>query len=239
MSNVHDFLKEISEKVDTIVPVFVPTRDETMAYQQITVQQQKKIIKNTLEGVQGNLRLPQIFNSIICDNHLEGNTLTIADRNAIIVQLRIAAVGTAVVDDSGNATELDPDKIKSQTEVPLIMGNRFEYKGIKAYVSVPTIAKDNQYFRLLENRAFGTAGDIVNELYIHETAKFIEKVEFEDLSIEPNPKESVELVNKLPLALNNKVLEFIKGVKDYDNRFLIAKNGAQLGLNARFFNTPD
>jgi|GEM_PF-5578185 len=241
MSNVTDFLKQIDEKVDNNVEVLVPSMDGSASwiFKQITVTQQKKIIKNTLEGIQGNIRLPRVYNSILRENNPNGHTLLIADRNAVLVQLRIASVGHGVLDEEGNETELDEEYIKQCIESPLVVGNKFEYKGIVVHLMTPTIEKDDTFFKLLEDRQFNTAGDLVNELYVTEAAKFLVKVEFNEIEIEPNPKESIELINKLPLTLNNMILSFVKSIKDYDNKFLVAMNGAQLTLNAKFFNTPD
>lgn len=240
MSKVNDFLKLVNETVPNTVDVFVPSCDKYITFSNITVAQQKRIIKSTLDGITGNIQLPMAFNLIIketCREDGVGASVLISDRNAIIVQLRMAALGADVVNDADEATKLKhvQDDIES-TPIETIV----ESNGIYVTLNVPTLAKDQLFFKILEDSSnLVTPGGIVNELYITEAAKFITTVKLGDTELSPNPKESIKLINELPLALNAKILDFVKATKKFDNDFLIAEDGSQLTLNARLFNTPD
>jgi hypothetical protein len=239
MSQLQDFLKQIKDNVQTDVKVYVPSKGVETEFKQITVPQQKSVIKNTLDGVTGNLQLPSVFNRIIIENCIDKSDVLITDRNAIMTQLRIASIGAELVDDDGNMTTLSLDKIIARATEKLNTTTNVVFEGIDVNLQVPNLVKDQKFFKLIAEKVMGSAGDIVNELYVHEAAKFITTISYNGIVIEPEPKDAVRLIDELPLKLNSQILNFVKTVKKYDNDFLIADNGSQITLNARFFNTPD
>lgn len=234
MSNINDFLKLIDENAQESVKVFVPSALNNVECKLLTVPQQKEVIKSTLNGVRGNITLPKVFNRIILEN-IKDVVPTLIDRNPILIQLRTASLGTVIYDDKGDKTDLEYDK-----KIPVVSTTTtITDNGITVDLKVPDLKKDNEYFTILEGRTYDNAGDIVNDLYLFEAAKFVERVEFQGEEAKPNVKDSIVLVHKLPLSLNDKILKFIKTIKDYENQILTAKNGSQITLNARFFNTTE
>lgn len=235
MSNINDFIKLLDINVNENVNVFVPSLGETVGCKPFTVPQQKEVIKSTLNGIKGNITLPRVFNNIVLENLQTDKVPLIVDRNAILVQLRIMSLGTVIYDDSGEKTDLQ----FKEEELPIPSSTTINDSGITVTLSIPTVKKDNEYINILEGREYETAGDIVNDLYIFEVAKYIDKIEFQGQAASPSVKDSIVLVNKLPLSLNDKILQYIKTVKDYENTVLTAENGSPVSLNARFFNTTE
>ena len=238
-NNLNEFISLIDEEVDTKVDVRVPSKLKDYKFEQITVDQQKRLIKGTLGGVKGNMMLTKTFNNIIIGNCETNTDFLITDRNAILVQLRIASLGTKVTDNNGHTTTLNEDAIAAYLKGLPITNGVVDYKGITVTLEVPTLAKDQKYFSLFEDKEYDNAGDIVNDMYAAEAAKFIKAVTYGDTTVTPNPKDSIKLVGKLPLALNVKIVEFVKQAKEYDASFMKATNKVDVTLSAKFFNAPD
>lgn len=235
MSDIKSLLDKLGQEADKTVSVYVPLCVHEVEFKHITVPQQKQIIKATLNGVKGNMLLPRVFNRIILENGPQGFMPSILDRQAILVQLRIASIGNAVVDDDGEETTIEfnlPENLTPST------GSVSEGT-ITVSLHAPDLQKDSVYYNMLENNNYDNAGDIVNDLYLYEAAKFITKIEVGDDSAEPTPKESIRLIEELPLSLNTKILDFIKELKKNDNEVLKLSNGKIATLNAKFFNTTE
>jgi len=240
MSKLTDFISLIDEEVDTSVNVCVPSNLKDYSFEQITVTQQKRLIKGTLSGVKGNIMLLKTFNDIIMANCETDVDFLITDRNAILVQLRIASLGTRVTDDNGNTTSLNEDMIGAYLKEPPITDGRVTYKGIEVQLKTPTLKTDQKFFNLFEDKEYDNAGDVVNDLYAAEAAKFIKSVTIGDTSLASiPPKEAVKLIDNLPLALNVKIVDFVKQAKEYDAMFLKATNKSDIVLSAKLFNAPD
>ena len=234
MSNINDFLKLLETNNSETVKVYVPSLDCEVDCKPFTVPQQKSVIKAMLNGVKGSVALPKVFNNIVQENIDSSVIPLISDRNAVLVQLRIKSLGSVIYDDKSAKTELVYYKEKCpkiETSATIVDN------GITINLSIPTIKKDNEYYNLLDEKTYDNAGDIVNDLYLYEVAKYISSIEFQGASAQPTARESITLVNKLPISLNDKILRFIKSVKDADNFVLTATNGSQIPLNAKFFNT--
>lgn len=233
MSQVDLFLKQLKSEAANLVPVFIPSLNKTMNFTPITVQQQKNIIKNTLGGVNGNLQLQVTLNNIILDNATEyAHDITILDRSAILIQLRTAYLGTKVA-DSGELKQVLPAQFTyPDTE-------EITEEGITVTVGIPVLSRDSNYITFMTSgKVYGNPGDLVNEMYITEVAKFITKISFKDIVIEPSMADGLRIVNELPTKLITKIMLYIKKIKDIDNEWLITKSGKQVILGTQFFNDP-
>jgi hypothetical protein len=236
MSDVADFLKLIETDINNKLSVYIPTSGQVAVFKPITVQQQKAIIKDTLSGVNGNINIQRTLNDIITYNNQSDVNICIADRCAILVQLRTAYLGTTVTDTSGKKGTLKP---VLHERVVLPATTVVESDGIKATLSIPSLAKDSLYITELTNgKEYTNPGDLVNEMYIAEIAKFIETVEFKGISATPGIRDSITIASQLPTTLITKIMNFIKVVKDADNQFLITTEKGQVQLGSQFFNDP-
>jgi hypothetical protein len=235
-NNINDFLKLLDEtNKNDVIKVYVPSLKQEVNCKPLTVPQQKEVIKAVLNGVKGNIMLPKVFNNIILEN-IQGDIIpSIIDKNSILVQMRQASLGTAIFNEKGEKTTL----VYKFNDINVDLSTTIEDHGIKVTLEVPDIKKDNEYFNAIDTKTYENAGDVVNDLYIHEVAKFIAKIEFLGNTAIPNIRDSIQIVNKLPLSINDKILKYIKSVKDYDNAALIAEDGTQIELTAKFFNTTD
>ena len=236
MNNVDLFLKQIKSE-NTSVKVFVPSLRKYVEFTPITVQQQKNIIKDTLSGVSGNIQLQRTLNNIIVDNNTGDDVITIIDRCAILTQLRIAYLGREVNvgNKKGTLQLITPEALKDKvypiektiTDVLIVT------------LQAPTLIRDSGYVSFLTtNKEFINPGDLVNDLYVAEVAKFITTITLGDNTVEPGIADSLRIVNELPTTLITKIMKFIKVIKDIDNTWLITTTGDQVQLGTQFFNDP-
>lgn len=238
MSNIDSFLKLVKSDQD-LVSVWIPSKSAEYKFKPITVSQQKLIIKDTLSGVNGQLLMQKTFNDIIEDNYFdeEDYAFTMLDRSAILSQLRSAYLGSGATDTTGKVAILvDPREVKTSLHSTT---ERITSNGITVTVEIPTLKRDSNFITLLtSSKTFTNPGDLVNDLYITELAKFITRVEFNEVNFEPTISETLRLVNELPTKLITQIMKFIKQVKDIDNQYLISASGTQIQLNTQFFNDP-
>lgn len=235
MSNINDFIKLLDTNVNETFKVYVPSLKQEVDCTSFNVPQQKEVIKCTLNGIKGNISLPKVFNNIILENVKSGDVPILTDRNSILVQLRIKSLGDVIYDEKSELTTLK----YTPKDLPFETTKVIEDSGISVTLVVPTLKKDNEYYNILDTKTYDNAGDVVNDLFLYEIAKFIEKIEFKGETAQPSTRDSIQLVTKLPLSLNDKILHYIKTIKDYENSVLTADNGSQIALNARFFNTTE
>lgn len=244
MSDVKDFLQELKALNDNqLIDIFIPSLQRSVKFRPFSAKQQKDIIKTVLSGIEGNIKLTSVFNDIIIENCTEtGVTFYLFDRNKIIVEMRKFSFG--------NNIKLDT-QLYDLTELPEYtafdkLDDVIVYNNIEVSVRIPTIDVDSavtlrslhEFYKLDTEEQKLT--NSVNILVVYELIKFIshvkigdQEVSFDKLSI----ADRKDIVDNLPLALNNKILDFITQYKLYEQSLLSFNGNVSIPIDASFLSS--
>ena len=237
MSSAKDLIAQLKSATVDTVSVFIPSLGSYHEFKPITVKQQKELIKQSLNGLVGTLKLTTLFNKIIKENNVEGFDVPISDRNAILAQLRVHSLGRVAYDSKGEKQTLASNFLLPFND-DLI--EEIEDSGIKVTIIIPSLEVDNAYFnniiKSIEQNINGIKpDDIVIKTYIAEISKFINTIEFNGVVYDNSGVLPDEVVELLPTTLINKITDSVKKIKEFDNSFITFENGDIAVLNARFF----
>jgi hypothetical protein len=237
-ATIIDKLKEIRDS--NLVDVFVPSLGTNIKFKQLSVKQQKDLIKTGLEGALSGIYLDNVINSIITDNSTFAHKFLVTDKISIIIALRAASFGTQYsVDDE--TVDISP-----------ILGRKLVYDlqeakeltfsdKIKVNITVPTLEKDTltnnvQINELTSNKDLKVS-DAIGSLYVYEVVKFISGIEISGTVVnfgEISPKDAVRVVESLPATLNSEIIKYIQEYRTKESEFLTIGEKTVL-IDARFF----
>lgn len=240
MSDIKSFLSELKQLNEKdCFDVFVPSINKKIQFKALSVKQHKDIVKSLLSGVEGSILVTKIFNDIIVENSLQSVNFKHSDRNKILVELRQQSIGNTVkIDDKDYLlSELPEYKAKFKEEA------EFTYKGIVVKVTIPTLELDSKITEksVVEIAKFTSddkkIGDSINILLTYELMKFIQTIQMEDTLItfsDLGTYDKKNIIENLPLKLNNDILEFITDYKEYDQGLFTYSDGAKLNIDGSF-----
>lgn len=234
MNSAKDLIAQLKGADQETIKVFVPSLQAWHPFTPISVKQQKELIKQSLNGLIGTLKLTLIFNHVLRDNNVDKVPLIITDRNAILVQLRVASLGLVAYDSASNKQTL-----KNDVEKPAIWSeSETSANGVVVKLRTPSIDRDNLYFtnliKQLEQNSI-KSDELIVKVYTSEIAKFIDTISFNGVDYENTGILPEEVIESLPTTLINAITGGIRDVKDYDNTFIQFENDDFAILNARFF----
>jgi hypothetical protein len=240
MSHIKDFLSELQtiSNEDTI-SIVVPSVYREVSFKTLTVKQYKDILKNTLDGVAGNIKLGSTLNSIITRNSLEPIEFTLYDRNYILTQLRKQSLGDTVRirDNTYNLSDLPEFLFNFKFE------KNISYKDIIVDLEIPTLALDTAVTDACYNTITKQYSDtsIINEsisvILTYELSKFISAVSIHGNAIDLTGitiNERKSIVDNLPLVINNKLIEHITEYRKYEQSFYKFNNDVDLSIDGNF-----
>jgi hypothetical protein len=201
---------------------FVTSKKEAASILPLTLKQQKAIISSQVAGVVGLVRFGRVLNNILLENCKMDNLL-VCDKSALAVDLRINAIG---------------DKIR---DVPLVeISNRYkrceanfkltevvEDSGITAELAIPTLIDENKIILKLEDviNVNEDSVDInLSNIYTFEVVKYVKSLSIKDVKIEfdliPSVMDRVKILEKLPLSVNRKIIDYIEFNKLEDQKIM-------------------
>lgn len=233
-----DKLKEIRDS--NLVDVFVPSLGTNIKFKQLSVKQQKDLIKTGLEGALSGIYLDNVINSIITDNSTFSHKFLVTDKISIIVALRAASFGTkySVDDETIDISSILDKKLvfDLQDTKELAFGDK-----IKVNLAVPTLEKDtstnNVQINELTNSKDLKVSDAIGSLYVYEVVKFINSIEISGTTVnfnEISPKDAVRVVESLPATLNSEIIKYIQEYRTKEGDFLTVGEKT-VSIDARFF----
>ena len=237
-ASIIDKLKEIRDS--NLIDVYVPSLGSYVKFKQLSVKQQKDLIKTGLEGALSGIYLDNVINNIIIDNNTSSNKLLVTDKISIIFALRVSSLGTSYRTDNStiNLTPImDKQLIFNLQESKELTFNNL----IQVNLNVPTIEKDiltnnSQLTELTGNKELKIS-DAIGSLYVYEVVKFISSVKIDGdlLSFDSiQPKDMVRIVESLPATLNSEIIKFIQEFRAKENDFLTIDTET-VTMDARFF----
>lgn len=240
MSNIKlflDELKELNEK--EYVDVYVPSIKKNITFKPFSVKQQRDIIKTILSGIEGVISTTIIFNNIIKDNSSQVIDFKYYDRNKILVDIRRQVVGNTITINNIRY-ELDTLPVYSfspkEEEI-------FKYNGITTTVRIPTLEEDTRITEKSITEILKLAvddkknGNSINILLVYELMKFIQTIQIDNNIInlaEQGSYDRKNIIENLPLKLNNIILDFISKYKEQEQELFTFSDGTKLNIDASF-----
>lgn len=239
ISGILSKLKDVSDA--SLVDIFIPSLGKPVKFKQLTVKQQKDLMKTALDGILSPLTFINTINNIILENKMEEGELLTTDRFPIILELRRSSFGSEVIiDDKIETKTYNLDEILKRELV-------FDYKsvinleldGTELVVSleVPSIKNDVSIngIHLTELRKDKNieVSDTIGSLFVYEIVKFVKGIrigsETIDLTKETVP-DRIKVIENLPTALNNSILDYIKSFRTKESEY-----SSEIPLDARLF----
>jgi hypothetical protein len=240
MSDIKSFLddlKLLNEK--DCFDVYVPSIEKKISFKALSVKQHKDVVKTVMNGVEGSILVTKIFNDIVKENSLQFIDFKLYDRNKILVDMRRQSVGSYVTINDTVYTLDDLPEYKFTFND----SKEFTYKGIKIQAQIPNLELDSkiteksvvEITRLTNDDK--KVGSSINILLIYELMKFIQTVQIEDNIINFNELGTYDkknIIENLPLKLNNDILEYITAYKEYEQELFTYSDGAKLNIDVSF-----
>lgn len=241
MDNFNSAITSLDSLTKTF-DVFVPSLNKKIKFKGLTTKQQKDAVKTALDKNVTGITFSNLLNKIILENSTEKNSFLLIDRSYIILSLRVQSLSHTLQTEEGNV-DLSfvpnnnialPENLKKHE---IVEGN------IKLNVSIPSLEKDtfvnNETRKKLapipDNDDF--AKESIGEVFINELIKYIDVVTINE---GPQPivitlneltfDQKVQLVEKLPLNINSKLVDFINSVKTFERKY-VTDNGKEIELD--------
>lgn len=243
MSDIKSFIEELKQLNESdCFNVTVPSIGKKVKFKAFSVKQHKDLVKSLLDGAEGAISMYKVFNDIIFENCMEDIDFTLYDRNKILVDLRKQCVSNVLKIDE---KEYDLNDLPDY-KVDFELAKQFTYKGITACVSIPSLSEDSKITEksIVEfNKASlddKKVGSSLNILLVYELMKFINSVQVDDNIIqlsEIGTYDRKNIIDNLPLKLNNDVLEYIAQYKEHDQSMFTFSDGTKLTIDASFLST--
>tara|TARA_R110002020_G_scaffold147195_2_gene322385 strand:- start:19217 stop:19954 length:738 start_codon:yes stop_codon:yes gene_type:complete len=239
-ADVKNFLADLKQVGEAnAVSIKIPSTKKKATFKQFNVTQQKKLLRSAFDGVEGSIETGSIFNGIVKDNCEEDINFLLCDRSTVLLELRKGSIGNkfTIEDNSYDLSTLKPFDIK---EVDLT--KKIEVNGVEVSAKIPTLDVDTkinnkliaEFGKLTDNQKQVQSVELV---LIYEIVKYIDSIKigdvvinFEDISV----YERVSIVNELPLALNNNIIDYISGTKTVETESLTFDDGNVVEIDAGF-----
>jgi len=240
-SNVKNFLNNLQDINDAnIITIKVPSTGKKSSFKLASVNQQKELLRTAFDGVDGVIKRATILNKLIIDNSVDDIDFLIIDKPAILIKLRSESIGSEIkikdnTYDLNDLPEIDLKDIKLKATI--------QHEGITAKVKVPTLQLDidiNDKLAAelakitLQEEKVKQSVDIV---LAYETSKYIDsikigedEIKFDDIS----SYERKEIVNNLPLKLNNKIIDYIGSLKQVTDAALTFSDEVMVEIDSSF-----
>ncbi len=223
-----------------LVEIYVPSQSATVKFKQLSVKQQKDLIKTGLDGALAGATINNVFNEIIETNALDACDFNVFDKAPIITALRVHAFGG---DYTEGDIKVDMNKLcDRQLVFSAFTTSSVEYQdAVSIKLEVPSLKRDttinNAIITKLKNNQNVEVGDAVGSLYVHEIVKFISSVtvgsDVVDF-VKSSAKDCMQVVESLPAKLLTEIVEFIQKFRDQETEFLTI-DGTTVALDARMF----
>jgi len=227
------------------VKVFVPSANKELTFTQLSVRQQKELIKTGLDGAIAGVTISNIMSQIILDNSVDKHDFLSTDKFPIILALRRASFGSKVtIKDNDKTLVFDLDEILSKSlkfDEKFSTTLNFKDENVSISLSVPLLKDDikanEQQLTAYKKNKDAEISDTVGSLFVFEIAKFVTKITLDDEEVDLASlqfKDKVSVIENIPAYLNNKILEYIQTFRKSEVDF-VTSNGEVLPLDARLF----
>ena len=240
MSDITNILKELQAvEDDSVVDIFVPSVNRLVKFKPLSVKQHHEILKCGIDGISGSIKLSVILNKIIIDNCLESIDFVVYDTEWVLLNLRIAHVGTSITleERTYNLGDLARN-VKPFDYIAEVL-----YKDISVQLAVPTIKLDIEISEACYkdfskgNIEDKKVSDTISSMLSYEIAKFIRTVSVNDTTIDFEGLSIVDkrkILDSLPLTINNKITEFITKYRNHEQESYTFEDGTVVLIDGDF-----
>jgi hypothetical protein len=248
------------QKVDisNLNTIFVPSVGDSIKYKPLTMHHQKTIIKSALDPSATNMDFNISINNILQDIVLDGNIL-VSDKPAVLVSLRSVNVGKIInIDTDESSVEVNLNSIISKygaiaEESTIQYSKKVSHNDITVNMRIPTLDIDTRYMVECRKRIKGSTSpedvsENISEMYVYEIAKFIESVQHTTYSEAESGKlvntvifnqitvkESIDIVELLPMSINKSISDYITAVRDEESKYVSVKSDVNIPTDATLF----
>jgi hypothetical protein len=238
LTNALNTLDSLSKSFE----IFVPSLNRKVKFKGLNTKQQKDAVKSALEKATAGVSFSLLLNSILRENIQESADILLSDRSYIAVCLRVLSLSSTYKKED----ELINLDFVLNNNLPLPMELRLAdltIDNITITAAIPSLTRDNsinveskkKLVLLPDNDDMPK--EAVGELYINELIKYIDKVDinnngnvvsivFDELTL----AQKIQLVEKLPLTINTKLIEFINNAKLFEKGYFTT-NGKEVDIN--------
>lgn len=209
------------------------------------MKQQKDLLKSSIDDTLTRLSFTTKFFSIIKENaidYIDASKLLTIDRISIAISLRAAGL-------SSSYGSIDLNNIINQIQNtnidPSILKTIIEAQNLTISLEAPTLGTDNDVslttIAKLKNVPERDIKTQIGELFVHEIVKFIQSLTFKTEAGEQNvlftnlsTEDKITITEKLPSTATNKILDFIKSYRTFENKFS-TYNDVVVEVDSSFF----
>lgn len=243
-SNAKSFLNKLKDLNDAnTVTVQIPSTGKSAEFKLASVMQQKDLIRTAFDGVDGVITRTSAANDIILNNSVDDSEFLIIDKPAIFIALRTESIGSKItIEDK----EYDLHDIKPIKKSDVKLKHTVEQDGIVVELKVPTLSIDSEVSKKLakEFAKLTTTEDKIKQsvdvVVAYESAKYIDTItvgedviKFEDISVH----ERKDIVNQLPLTVNNLIIDYIGSIKEVTDKAMTVAEEVVVEIDAGFLST--
>jgi len=240
MSDIKSFIEELKQLNEKdCFNVYVPSLKKPAKFRAFSVKQHKDIVKSLLDGVEGGVSMYKVFGDIILENSIDDIEFTLYDKNKILVDLRRQCISPIIkIDDN----EYDLNTLP-QFRFDFDISRTFKYNNVVVVASVPSLVEDLKITEksILEFNKAGLddkkLGSSINILLAYELIKFIDVIEIDGNALkmkELGVYDRKNIIENLPLKLNNDILEYIAHYKEYEQNMFTFPDDTKLTIDASF-----
>lgn len=240
-NNFSDILNEVKGLKKEIL-FYSPVKGENLKIYPLNLNQQKRIIENSLSSTLSLLFFNNCIFEIIKENYNgDIKELDTLDRVSISLSLRQKISNT--IEEDGNEY-LISDIIENNKKKIVFESKVIETENFKFHLRKPNLIIDNKINNLIIKKYKGqkinddNVNNIISDLYAYELVKFIEKIEFNDKEIEvlSQINNSLKILNEIDSDNFKEVFEYINKLRDLESGLtLIPNTEINISLTPDFF----
>lgn len=215
---------------------YITSSKENVSILPLTLKQQKDIISSQVAGIVGIVRFGRVLNNILIENCKAGNLL-MCDKSALAIDLRINAIGDKIEDVP--LVEISNRYKRGEANFKLV--DTVEDNGITAELAIPSLLDENKVILKLEDIIDTSEDNIdinLSNIYTFEVVKYVKSLSIKDIKLEfdliPSVMDRVNILEKLPLSLNRKIIDYIEYNKLEEQKIMKWGESA-IDISADFF----
>jgi len=246
-ANVSDLIKQLDNiNQQSLIDVYIPSLKKHVKFKNLTLKQQKNLLKSSIDESLTKLSFNINFYNIIKENivdNIDISTLTTIDRNLIAVTLRMHGI-----DKIYNNGERDINLEEVVNNAPNIEIQETEKAIISDTLTInltaPQLKTDVELSNFSLNKLKQQGSDlksIIGDLFIYELLKFVKSVTFRtgetctdvifnSIRIE----DRISIVEKFSSNITNNILDFIKSYRILEAKFN-KLNDTAIDIDGSFF----
>jgi hypothetical protein len=245
-SNVSDILKQLEALSTTAgISVYIPSLKKAVRFKNINLKQQKDLLKSTIDDTLTKLSFTTKFYSIIQENAtdvLDVNKLYTFDRSAIALALR--ANGLSATFNNINLNDIIAQTQTINVDLETLKAS-IGIQDLTIELEAPTLGVDRDInlttTARLKNVSDKDVKTLIGELFVHEIVKFIKLITFKTESGEQSVNfselkvdDKISVTEQLPSTATNKILDFIRTYRAFENKFT-SLNNVSIDVDSSFF----